>query len=295
VTYLDRVLFATPGMLHAGTSLETFKKWCHGMSETFDSLDPKNMVIMPGYCVAGTVGAKVLAGEKEVEIDKWTKVSVNMQVKNLSFSAHADAKGIIQLIRMCNPRAIVLVHGEKGKMGFLKHRIMSELGIPTFDPANAASLDIYTDNPTRVLIEKRVVETAYDEARRRMLKDWREGKGSVGPIVGEVRYSGRLVFSNDGDRIMSAGGKEYVVVEESKPVIQKFSRPWRSTGADIEQVLLEITAKMEGHGMEVCRRYRMLVVDEVTVDLGVGSLSIAWVGERRSADVVITLVNQVLM
>ena len=80
------VLFATPGMLHAvclymwfifkGTSLETFKKWCH---------DPKNMVIMPGYCVAGTVGAKVLAGEKEVEIDKWTKVSVNMQVKNLSF------------------------------------------------------------------------------------------------------------------------------------------------------------------------------------------------------------------
>jgi integrator complex subunit 11 len=43
------------------------------------------MVIMPGYCVAGTVGAKVLAGEKEVEIDKWTKVSVNMQVKNLSF------------------------------------------------------------------------------------------------------------------------------------------------------------------------------------------------------------------
>jgi integrator complex subunit 11 len=28
------VLFATPGMLHAGTSLEVFKKWCH---------DEKNM------------------------------------------------------------------------------------------------------------------------------------------------------------------------------------------------------------------------------------------------------------
>jgi hypothetical protein len=40
-----------------------------------------------------------------------------------------------------------------------------------------------------------LVLTAYDEARRRMLKDWREGKGSVGHIVGEVRYSGRLVFS----------------------------------------------------------------------------------------------------
>ncbi|KAJ3206785.1 Integrator complex subunit 11, partial [Clydaea vesicula] len=34
------VLFASPGMLHAGTSLEVFKKWCH---------DEKNMVILPGY------------------------------------------------------------------------------------------------------------------------------------------------------------------------------------------------------------------------------------------------------
>lgn len=34
------VLFASPGMLHAGTSLEMFKKWAH---------DPKNMVILPGY------------------------------------------------------------------------------------------------------------------------------------------------------------------------------------------------------------------------------------------------------
>lgn len=35
-----QVLFATPGMLHAGLSLFVFKKWAP---------DPKNMVIMPGY------------------------------------------------------------------------------------------------------------------------------------------------------------------------------------------------------------------------------------------------------
>jgi integrator complex subunit 11 len=33
------VLFASPGMLHAGTSLTVFTKWC---------ADPKNMVILPG-------------------------------------------------------------------------------------------------------------------------------------------------------------------------------------------------------------------------------------------------------
>lgn len=35
-----QVLFATPGMLHAGTSLEVFKKWAGS---------DRNMVILPGY------------------------------------------------------------------------------------------------------------------------------------------------------------------------------------------------------------------------------------------------------
>ena len=94
------VLFASPGMLHAGTSLDVFKKWCE---------NENNCVILPGYCVAGTVGAKVLAGIKEIEFDKETKVQVNMDVQNLSFSAHADAKGIFDLIRMCSPRHVMLV------------------------------------------------------------------------------------------------------------------------------------------------------------------------------------------
>ncbi|KAJ1897974.1 Integrator complex subunit 11, partial [Kickxella alabastrina] len=80
------VLFATPGMLHIGTSLEVFRKWAP---------DERNMLIMPGYCVAGTVGAKVLSGMKVVDIDAYSQVHVNIDVQNLSFSAHADAKGIM--------------------------------------------------------------------------------------------------------------------------------------------------------------------------------------------------------
>jgi integrator complex subunit 11 len=49
------VLFATPGMLHAGTSLEVFKKWAP---------NPLNLCILPGYCVVGTVGNKLLAGQR---------------------------------------------------------------------------------------------------------------------------------------------------------------------------------------------------------------------------------------
>ncbi|CEP12784.1 hypothetical protein [Parasitella parasitica] len=137
--YLDNkgpmVLFATPGMLNAGTSLQVFTKWAP---------DPKNMVIMPGYCVAGTVGAKVLLGQSLIEVDKFTQIKVNLQVRNLSFSAHADAKGIMQLIRMCEPRNVVLVHGERGKMDFLRSNIMKEFGIACYMPANGCSIKMET-------------------------------------------------------------------------------------------------------------------------------------------------------
>lgn len=44
----------------------------------------------------------------------------------MSFSAHADAKGIMQLIRMAEPRNMLLVHGEAVKMEFLKGKIEQE-------------------------------------------------------------------------------------------------------------------------------------------------------------------------
>lgn len=63
-SYADRpgpmVVFATPGMLHAGQSLQVFRKWA-----PFE----QNMVIIPGYCVAGTVGHKILNGQKKIEFE----------------------------------------------------------------------------------------------------------------------------------------------------------------------------------------------------------------------------------
>ena len=35
-----------------------------------------------------------------------------LQVENLSFSGHADSKGIMQFMRQIQPQHVVLVHGE---------------------------------------------------------------------------------------------------------------------------------------------------------------------------------------
>lgn len=50
-----------------------------------------------------------------------------MQIQHLSFSAHTDAKGILDLVRHVAPRNVVLVHGEKPKMAILKKKISSDL------------------------------------------------------------------------------------------------------------------------------------------------------------------------
>ncbi|CAD5216898.1 unnamed protein product [Bursaphelenchus xylophilus] len=135
------VVFSTPGMLHGGQSLRIFKKWCG---------DEKNLIIMPGYCTAGTVGAKVIAGAKKVMIDQ-KEYEVNMRVEYMSFSAHADAKGIMLLIRDVEPSNVMFVHGEESKMEFLKGKVEKQFNIPVFKPANGETIVIET--PLKVFVD----------------------------------------------------------------------------------------------------------------------------------------------
>ncbi|KAL4569465.1 hypothetical protein LXL04_025103, partial [Taraxacum kok-saghyz] len=126
------VLFATPGMISGGFSLEVFKHWAPCES---------NLITLPGYCVAGTVGHKLMSGKPtKVDLDKDTQIDVRCQIHQLSFSPHTDAKGIMGLVKFLSPKHVVLVHGEKPKMDLLKAKIKSELGIDCFDPANTETV-----------------------------------------------------------------------------------------------------------------------------------------------------------
>lgn len=70
------------------------------------------------------------------------QLDVKLQVEYMSFSAHADAKGIMQLIRMAEPRNMLLVHGEAAKMEFLKGKIEQEFS------AFSVNLPSFNVNPT---------------------------------------------------------------------------------------------------------------------------------------------------
>ncbi|MBA0751177.1 hypothetical protein Gogos_002535 [Gossypium gossypioides] len=128
------VLFATPGMIVGGFSLEVFMQWAPSEN---------NLVTLPGYCVAGTIGHKLMSGKPtKIDLDKDTQINVRCQIHQLSFSPHTDAKGIMDLVKFLSPKHAILVHGEKPKMATLKERIQSELGIQCYCPANNETVTI---------------------------------------------------------------------------------------------------------------------------------------------------------
>ncbi|KAK2197469.1 bifunctional Beta-Casp domain/Ribonuclease Z-Hydroxyacylglutathione hydrolase-like/Zn-dependent metallo-hydrolase [Babesia duncani] len=113
------VLFATPGMVHAGLSLRVCKMWAP---------NPKNLIVIPGYSVQGTVGNKLIAGEKQIQ-SPLGPIHVKCKVRYLSFSAHADSAGIMKLIKHVKPKQVILVHGEyEGMKKFAKH-VQAQFGI----------------------------------------------------------------------------------------------------------------------------------------------------------------------
>lgn len=60
----------------------------------------------------------------------------------MKFSAHTDAKGVLDLLQHVQPKAAVLVHGEADKMQFLQQRIHSSLSIPCYSPKTGESVHI---------------------------------------------------------------------------------------------------------------------------------------------------------
>mgnify|MGYP000843960589 FL=1 len=59
-----------------------------------------------------------------------------MRVANISFSAHADAKGIINLLRHLDAETVVFVHGDKAKMKVFQDVVQEQLGKRVYMPAN---------------------------------------------------------------------------------------------------------------------------------------------------------------
>ena len=120
------VIFASPGMMGGGAS-QALLKGVVG--------DAGALLLLPAFCVRGTLGEQILRGSKRVQIgDK--EYPVACSVHNMSHSCHVDGPGILHTIAAVQPGAVLLVHGEEGKMAVLSSIVQNHLGIPVAMPGN---------------------------------------------------------------------------------------------------------------------------------------------------------------
>lgn len=97
---------------------------------------PESTVLFVGYQAEGSLGRRILEGEKVVRIHG-EEVAVKADVKTIgAYSAHADQGGLMEWLGDFSqrPRQVILVHGEEDSQKALSERIENELKIPVLIP-----------------------------------------------------------------------------------------------------------------------------------------------------------------
>eukprot|EP00835_Amoeboradix_gromovi_P002338 NODE_131_length_18300_cov_0.442668.p1 type:complete len:643 gc:universal NODE_131_length_18300_cov_0.442668:11058-12986(+) len=195
VKYVDSkdpcVVFATPGMLASGFSSRLFERWAH---------DPRNLLILPGYCVNGTIGWFLLNGERKVR-HRNQEINVKMQVENLSYSAHSDARGIMELVQQSGALNVVLVHGSKANMEGLKKRIVKELRIPCYAPPTGVVVTINCELKIKANVSKSWMDKSSFNYSQSLKSYFEVGldKKLVLPKVKQANTSGVLIEKTVND------------------------------------------------------------------------------------------------
>ncbi|NPV27814.1 MAG: MBL fold metallo-hydrolase [Firmicutes bacterium] len=97
---------------------------------------PESTVLFVGYQAKGTLGRRLLDGEKLVTIHG-EEVVVKADIRNIDgFSAHADQRALLAWVKRfrSKPGKIFIVHGEEESSLTLAQLITQEMGIPTVVP-----------------------------------------------------------------------------------------------------------------------------------------------------------------
>ena len=97
----------------------------------------KSSVIFVGYQAEGTLGRKIITGEKVLDIME-EMIDVKAEIHYLDgFSSHADQDELLWWIKGLNkkPKKVFIVHGEKDESESLAECLNNELGFETCIPA----------------------------------------------------------------------------------------------------------------------------------------------------------------
>ena len=98
--------------------------------------EPNSTILFVGYQAPGTLGRRLVEGEKMVKIFG-EEIAVNARIEYIEgYSGHADQEWLLNFIYsfITKPKHIFLVHGEPESQEVLKEKILETVGIPVTIP-----------------------------------------------------------------------------------------------------------------------------------------------------------------
>ena len=98
--------------------------------------NPKSTILFVGYQAPGTLGSRLVNGEKKVKIFG-EEISVNARIEYIEgYSGHADQEWLLNFIYsfIKKPKHIFLVHGEEDSQIVLREKILETTNIPVTIP-----------------------------------------------------------------------------------------------------------------------------------------------------------------
>ena len=122
-----KIIISASGMCEAGRIKHHLK---HNLWR------PESTILFVGYQAEGTLGRRILSGEKTVKIFG-EEIGVHAEIRKLNaFSGHADQNGLLDFVEGFNkkPKRIFLVHGEYKGQQVLAEVIKSRFGIDAVIP-----------------------------------------------------------------------------------------------------------------------------------------------------------------
>ena len=118
-----KIIISASGMCDAGRIRHHLK---HNL------WNPKSSIVFVGYQANGTLGRRIVDGEKELSV-LGEKIFVQAKIYNLEgFSGHADYEGLLDWVKGLQkaPQHIFLVHGETAAKEALEQKIREATGYP---------------------------------------------------------------------------------------------------------------------------------------------------------------------
>ena len=98
--------------------------------------DHNSTILFVGYQAPGTLGRRIVDGEKRVKIFG-EEIAVNARIEYIEgYSGHADQEWLMNFVYsfITKPKHIFLVHGEPTGQEILKSKIVDEIGLPVTIP-----------------------------------------------------------------------------------------------------------------------------------------------------------------